>query len=220
MAGGSEALSANFEFLKVIDAQLFRLAAQGERYFRTDPNTCVVKLRQYAELMAKDVGARAGLLPNQDIEFSAVLGAVGRAGYAPRQALDLFHFLRRAGNEAVHDGRDDFAIALNALKVARQLGVWYARSYGGQPSLPSGAFTPPPAPLDPAAALREELARLKAEADAHRTAAEIERARRGQIWPKPTARRRTGPPVRPPTARSGSASPKRPRLACRRRARA
>src|SRR5579872_2373659 len=99
-----QAASANYEFLKACDGQLYRLAALAERYFRTDPNTCVVKLRQFAELMAKDVSARAGLLPNPDAEFSAQLGAIGRSGYAPPAALDLFHGLRRAGNQAVHGG--------------------------------------------------------------------------------------------------------------------
>ena len=169
--------SANFEFLKAVDAQLFRLAALAERYFRTDPNTCVVKLRQFAELMAKDVGARAGLLTQPDAEFSAILGAIGRSGYAPRPALDLFHSLRLAGNQAVHGGQDDFTLALNALKIARQLAIWYARAYGGQEKLAPGAFTPPPAPPDPTAALREELDRLKAEAEGHRSAAETERLR-------------------------------------------
>lgn len=169
--------SANFEFLRPIDAQLLRLAALAEHYFRTDPNTSVYKLRQFAELMAKDIGARAGLLSDTEQAQAQLLGALGRAGYVPRDALDLFHFLRRVGNEAVHEGRDDFAIALNALKIARQLAVWYARSYGGQASLVAGAFTPPEAPPDPSAGLREELERLRVEAARQRTAAEAEHAR-------------------------------------------
>jgi len=169
--------SANFEFLKTSDPQLFRLAALAERYFRTDPNTCLFKLRQFAELMAKDVGARAGLLSSPDEPLTSLLGAIGRSGHAPKQALDLFHWLRKQGNDAAHAGSDDFAVALNGLKVARQLGVWFVRSYGGQPDLATGPFVPPPAPVDPTAALREELARLKAEADAQRSAADQAHAR-------------------------------------------
>lgn len=77
--GGGVAASANFEFLKACDTQFFRLAAQAEHYFRTDPNTSLVKLRQFAETMARDIGARTRLLPNPDVEFVAVLGAIGRA---------------------------------------------------------------------------------------------------------------------------------------------
>jgi type I restriction enzyme R subunit len=76
MTGGPQARSANFEFLKAVDAQLFRLAALAEHYFRTDPNTSVLKLRQFAELMARDVGARAGLLAEPDQAQSQLLGAL------------------------------------------------------------------------------------------------------------------------------------------------
>ena len=43
--------SANFGFLKLHGDQLFRLAALAEHYFRTDPNTTMFKLRQFAELI-------------------------------------------------------------------------------------------------------------------------------------------------------------------------
>ncbi|MBU2134879.1 MAG: type I restriction-modification system endonuclease, partial [Alphaproteobacteria bacterium] len=90
-------------------------------------------------------------------------------------------YLRKAGNDAVHGDLDDFAAALAGLKVARELGAWFVRSYGGTPKLSLGPFAPPPAPADPTASLRAELERLKAEADSHRTAAEIERARAEEL---------------------------------------
>jgi type I restriction enzyme R subunit len=168
--------SANFGFLKRHGDQLFRLAALAEHYFRTDPNTCLFKLRQFAELLAQDVAARSGLLSTPDEAFSAVLGHLGRSGAAPKRVLDLFHYLRRYGNEAAHDGRDDFATALTGLKVARELAAWFVRSYGGDASLAVGPFAPPPAPADSDAELRAELARLKTEAEASRTAEAAARA--------------------------------------------
>lgn len=169
--------SANFGFLKPHGDQLFRLAALAEHYFRTDPNTTMFKLRQYAELMAKDVCARNGLLRSPDDNLATLLGELGRSGRAPRLALDLFHFLRKVGNEAAHNGHDDFAAALSALKVARQLGIWFARSYGGDTGLSPGPFTPPPPPLDPTTELRGELDRLRQEAEQNRSAAEQAKAR-------------------------------------------
>ncbi|WP_165184092.1 type I restriction-modification system endonuclease [Caulobacter soli] len=169
--------TANFEFLRPQGQQLVRLAAQAEHYFRTDPNTSLIKLRQFAELLAKEVAARTGSLKSPDESFSDILGVLGRAGYASRQALDLFHYLRKAGNDAVHGDLDDFAAALAGLKVARELGAWFVRSYGGTPKLALGPFVPPPAPADPTASLRAELDQLKAEAESHRSAAEIAQAR-------------------------------------------
>lgn len=138
------ATSTNFEFLRPHEQQLVRLAAQAEHYFRTDPNTTLIKLRQFAELLAKEVAARTGCLKSPDDAFADVLGALGRAGYVPRQSLDLFHYLRKAGNDAVHGDLDDFATALAGLKVARELGAWFVRSYGDNPKLVVAPFVPPP----------------------------------------------------------------------------
>lgn len=169
--------TANFEFLLPQGVQLVRLAAQAEHYFRTDPNTSLIKLRQFAELLAKEVAARTGSLKSPDESFSDILGVLGRAGYASRQALDLFHYLRKAGNDAVHGDLDDFAAALAGLKVARELGAWFVRSYGGTPKLALGPFVPPPAPTDPTASLRAELDQLRAEVEGHRSAVEIAQIR-------------------------------------------
>ena len=172
-----QASSANFEFLRGRSQQLFRLAAQAEHYFRTDPNASLVKLRQFAELMAREVGARTRSLRSPDDTLVDLLGELGRSGYVPRQSLDLFHYLRKAGNQAAHSGLDDFATALTALKVGRELGAWYVRGYCGDPTLVLDPFVPPPPPADPTASLRNELERLRAEADSHRSAAELAQAR-------------------------------------------
>jgi len=126
--------SANFAFLKPHNAQLHRLAVWGESYFRTDPNTTLIKMRQFAELLSNEVAARSGLLSSTESTFNEVLGQLGRAGRTPRQVLDLFHLLRSKGNDAVHSNLDEFGPALTALKVGRELGAWYVRSYGSCPS--------------------------------------------------------------------------------------
>jgi len=49
----AERTSHNFNFLAAYDARLVRLCALAETYFHDDPNTCVVKLRQFGELLAQ-----------------------------------------------------------------------------------------------------------------------------------------------------------------------
>jgi type I restriction enzyme R subunit len=171
------AQSPNFGFLQPYDAQLFRLAALAEHYFRDDPNTTVIKLRQFSELLAKDIAARVGLILPTDEPFASVLGALGRTNYAPARIIDFFHFIRQAGNEAAHGAKDNYAAALQSLKVARELALWFVRGFCGAPALAVGTFTPPPAPEDPTAALKAELDALRAEAATHRSAAEAERAK-------------------------------------------
>jgi type I restriction enzyme R subunit len=174
-------LSANFGFLEPHGAQLYRLAALAEHYFSTDANTCLLKLRQFAELLAQDVAARASLFTSTEEPFVDLLGRLSRSGYVPRQPLDLFHHLRRAGNAAAHVNHDDHRAALSALKVARELGVWFVRSFGKKPKLSLGPFTPPAPPSDPNAALLEALQRLQAELDQHRSETERHRARAEEL---------------------------------------
>lgn len=53
--------SPNFGFLKVHDPQLVRLGSLAERYFVDDPNTCLIKLRQYGEVLAQLTAAKLGM---------------------------------------------------------------------------------------------------------------------------------------------------------------
>jgi hypothetical protein len=71
--------------------------------------------------------------------------------------FSLFHAVRRAGNSAAHEIKGTHADALEALKFARQLGVWFHRTYGRQPRFKAGPFVPPPEPADATATLREEI---------------------------------------------------------------
>jgi hypothetical protein len=61
-----EPVSPNFDFLGTQDAQLVHLGALAERYFKDDPNTCLIKLRQFGEALAQLTAAKAGLLASPD----------------------------------------------------------------------------------------------------------------------------------------------------------
>lgn len=85
-----------------------------------------------------------------------------------REAGELFHQLRLMGNRAAHDGQGTNSEALTGLKMARELGVWFCRSFGGQPGFKHGPFIPPHPPEDPTKDLRDEpasvlLNRIRAE---------------------------------------------------------
>ena len=54
--------------------------------------------------------------------------------------------LRKAGNRAAHETIGNHSDALSALKFARQLGIWFHRTYGKQPDFKPGPFVPPPEP--------------------------------------------------------------------------
>jgi type I restriction enzyme R subunit len=52
MGASSTLSSANFGFLQRHDPLLVSLGAQADRYFTDDPATALIKLRQFAEVLA------------------------------------------------------------------------------------------------------------------------------------------------------------------------
>src|ERR1700693_3423628 len=121
----SEQTSANFSFLAVHDAQLVRLGALAERYFKEDPATCLIKLRQYGETLAQLVAAKAGLFRDTQEPQTNLLRRLKLEKIIPQEVGDLFHHLRVLGNKAAHENEGNHADALTALKMGRQLGIWF-----------------------------------------------------------------------------------------------
>lgn len=69
--------SANFSFLEVHDARLVTLGGFAEQYFRDDPSTAIVKLRQFAELMAKLIAAHHATYRDERETFEETLRRLG-----------------------------------------------------------------------------------------------------------------------------------------------
>lgn len=152
---------SNFAFLGADAAQMAQLGAQAERYFRDDPGTAIFKLRQFAELLSKTVAAHHALYLGDRETFEETLRRLSYERIIPKEAADIFHALRKAGNRAVHETTSNHTDALSALKFARQLGIWFRRTYGKQPNFKPGPFVPPPEPVDATAPLKDEIKSLR-----------------------------------------------------------
>ncbi len=168
--------SANFAFLTRYDEALVRVAALAERYFPDDPVTSVMKVRQFGELLARETAARLGVFLSGEESQVDLLARLSRESGVPPEVTDLFHYIRRMGNVAIHEHRGDHTVSLAALKMAWQLAVWFHRTFGDR-SFKSGAFAPPKPPPDPTVTLREQLEALRKERDASMSAAELAEAR-------------------------------------------
>ena len=163
--------SANFGFLARYDPGLVVVAARAEQYFADDPVTCLMKLRQFGELLAQQIAARTGVFTTLDEPQAELLARLRREGTVPRDVLDVFHDLRRRGNVATHGHQGDHAEAMAALRLARQLAIFFHRTFG-DPKFKPGPFQPPRPPADASVELRAEIERLRAERDASLSAAE------------------------------------------------
>lgn len=167
-------VSSNFNFLAAHDVQLARLGALAERYFHDDAPAALIKLRQLAEFLAKDIAARHALLPSTQASFDDALRGLKQRALIPREVADLFYHLKKVGNAAAHENAGTPGDVLTALKMARAAAIWFHRSYGDAPAFKAGPFVPPAPPVDATAALEKEVRKLRQEvrtsADAESTA--------------------------------------------------
>lgn len=146
--------------LLAYEEQLWRLGALAERYFAEDPNTSLLKLRQFSELLAQSLAARTGLYANpQESQYELIRRLQGEA-VLPKEVKQVFDQIRINGNAANHALQADHAAALSTLKLCWQLCLWFHRTFKDA-DYRSGPFVPPQPPADESTALRAELSELR-----------------------------------------------------------
>ncbi|MGZ8916432.1 MAG: DUF4145 domain-containing protein [Methylobacter sp.] len=154
---------SNFAFLKKHDPVFFQLAFAAEQSFSADPNTTLIKLRQLGEAFAQDMAARCGIEFDEKTSQADLLFKLNREIRLDPNICDLFHTLRIEGNRATHQFRTQHKEALDGLRLARTLAIWFHQAFGKL----GAAFKPGPfvAPTDPSQPLRElttQIEQLKA----------------------------------------------------------
>ncbi|HYP84958.1 type I restriction-modification system endonuclease [Variovorax sp.] len=158
------AQSSNFAFLSEHSQLLAELGASAERLFPFDPASCVVKLRLLAEAITQDIAARIGVTLSQPTQAELLRAIDMRLGM-DAQVRQLFHLLRRTGNLAAHeiDHRIGYREGLDAIKVAREIAVWFHRSFGNSPDFKAGPFVMPDDPSRRLIELQQQIQHLDAQ---------------------------------------------------------
>lgn len=153
--------SPNFAFLVRYDEVLVRHAALAERYVCDDPNAALIKLRQFGELLAQHAAAYVGLTVEERVSQREIIDRLWDRQIINSQVAQLFHGIRKAGNQAVHQHTSDRREALHQLQMARKLAIWFHKSFGGDARFKAGPFVPPPDPREAEGELHTELERLR-----------------------------------------------------------
>lgn len=152
---------SNFGFLAAYTPLLADLGSTAERLYPFDPASCVLKLRLLAESLTKEVAFRIGLRLQQPTQAELLRAVDQRLGLDP-QVRQMFHLLRIRGNEAAHqaDHRIGYREGLEALKVAREVALWFHRSFGTEPDFKPGPFVLPDDPSQRLVELQQQVASL------------------------------------------------------------
>ncbi|MBD2393201.1 dynamin family protein [Cyanobacterium aponinum FACHB-4101] len=178
-------VSSNFSFLQPQNQQLAHLASLAEYFLYIDPNTCLFKLRQFGELLAKQVALKVGIHINNKEEQFFILKKLENSGLFQHQIKDLyeqltlFHKIRIEGNNATHLNYDkpDYDTALTHIQYAWELGIWYYRSFYDDNFHFQKFVTPP----NPTLEFEKELNELKEEAERIKKRAEADAKQKEEI---------------------------------------
>ena len=152
--------SPNFGFLAQYDPLLAKYGGQAERYLFTDPNTALMKLRQFVEVLVGLAVAQHGLYSSEQDSLNDRIRLLRDRNIIDYRISDLLHRIKNTGNRAAHHHEDNRREALFLIRMAREVGIWFHRAYK-DPGFKPGPFIPPPDPRAAEAALREELERLR-----------------------------------------------------------
>ncbi|MFN7146648.1 MAG: type I restriction-modification system endonuclease, partial [Myxococcota bacterium] len=172
----SQQPSPNFGFLAYHDPRLSVLGAEAERLFAEHPSACLGRVRLFAEILAQRSAAKLGVYVQQGEPQAVLVQRLAARGALSSVVVQMFDGIRLSGNRAVHEGAGDHADALHQLKMARELAVWFQRSFGNNRKFDPGPFVPPAQPAREDAALREEIEALRRELQASKVSAEAARA--------------------------------------------
>ncbi|MGI2172394.1 type I restriction-modification system endonuclease [Shewanella sp. MF05960] len=156
--------SENFSFLESYDPIFIDLAISAERAFTSDPNTTLIKLRQLGEAMAQDIAARCGIEFDDKTTQADLLYKINRELNLEAVVRQLFHALRIEGNKATHQFKTQHKEALEGLKLARSLAIWFHHTFGDQKTaFKAGPFVAPQDPSQHLQDLQTQIDQLRSE---------------------------------------------------------
>lgn len=138
---------SNFAFLEKYEKDIAALGSKAESYLHTDPNTCLIKVRQFAEMLAQFVAVKLSIPEWERDNQLNLLNQFKHRGVFGETALSLFHGIRKAGNRAVHTGAGTHRDARHQLMMAWKISVTFHRAAAKEHDF-NPEFIEPPKPKD------------------------------------------------------------------------
>lgn len=124
-------LSSNFSFFKGKWDILADLGESAEKNVYCDPQATLMKLRLFAETLAKFIIASENIQEPFGTKQVERIQILQREELMEPELIEIFEILRRRGNRATHEagyGEVDEAKAM--LRLAFRIAIWYMEVYG------------------------------------------------------------------------------------------
>jgi len=156
--------SLNFEPLRAVFPELANMAGYAEHYAHSDPESSLVKLRNFAERLVDNIYTRLKLPRAPQSSFVDLLNSSSFRMVASDLVLDKLHLLRKLGNRAAHGEGVHAADAARCVHEAWQLGRWMHVTFlAGQPTDFADYKVPPAEGIDSKAEFKRKAKALAEE---------------------------------------------------------
>ena len=116
--------SLNFEPLRAVFPDLANMGGYAEHYAHSDPESSLVKLRNFAERVVDHIYAAQKLVRAPQSNFVDLLNNSSFRMVATDLVLDKLHLLRKLGNRAAHGEGVQAADVVRCVREAWQLARW------------------------------------------------------------------------------------------------
>ncbi|MDR7299018.1 type I restriction enzyme R subunit [Pelomonas aquatica] len=136
--------SLNFEPLRAAYPELANMGGYAEHYAHTDPESALVKLRNFAERLVDRLYLKLKLERVPQSSFVDLLHNAGFKTIAQPLVLDKLHLLRRLGNRGAHGEDVEAADAVRCVQEAWQLARWLHVTFLGGKVEDFSEFKQPP----------------------------------------------------------------------------
>jgi len=137
--------SLNFEPLRAGYPELANMGGYAEHYAHTDPESALVKLRNFAERLVDRLYLTLQLERVPQSTFVDLLHNASFKAIAQPLVLDKLHLLRRLGNRGAHGEDVEAADAVRCVQEAWQLARWLHVTFLGGKVEDFTEFKQPPA---------------------------------------------------------------------------
>lgn len=136
--------SLNFEPLRAAYPELANMGGYAEHYAHTDPESALVKLRNFAERLVDRLYLKLKLERVPQSNFVDLLHNASFKAIAQPLVLDKLHLLRRLGNRGAHGEDVEAADAVRCVQEAWQLARWLHVTFLGGKVEDFSEFKQPP----------------------------------------------------------------------------
>lgn len=121
--------TTNFDFIKSHWSELFKMASQSEHYAYSDPQSSIIKLRCFSELVVAYLYQSFKLQLDPKSDFYSRLNNQKFKDIINEKILTKFHAIRLKGNLAVHHNKAKSEDAIWLIEEAYLIACWFYKGH-------------------------------------------------------------------------------------------